>query len=119
MSPGLAIAIAIIRDRYSLEIQRLWADVLLMRPLNGSVSDGYSPEVKRILQFAKDLVVQIGLSIESLDTPVIELQVEREIVICLYRSNLIHLFSIYLSGSIFEKLTDRNKSKPLASSQSP
>ena len=43
-----------------------------MRPLNGAEGNGYLLEVPRILEFAKDLIIQIRFSVESLDAAVEE-----------------------------------------------
>src|SRR5229473_7679570 len=101
LSSDLVVA-AIVRtgQRDPLEIQGLRADVLLVRPLDCAEGDIYLFEIVQILQFPEDLVVQIRLSIKSLGTPIIELQVQREIIIRSYSRNLVHLAS-YWAARLF------------------
>src|SRR5713226_429170 len=91
-SSDLAIAVAIIRTTQgdSLEVQSLGADVLLVRPLDCAEGEIYLFEIAQVLQFTKDFVIQIRLGIESLDTAIIELQVQGEIVVCCHSDDFIH-----------------------------
>ena len=75
----------------ALDIQRLRADVLLMRPLNSPEGYPYLLEIIRVFQLAEDFAIEIGFDIESFDTAVAKLQIKGKVGVRAYGDHFIHV----------------------------
>src|SRR6185369_5353585 len=65
-----------VADRNALYVQRLGADILLVRPLDSAEGDTYLPEIGEVFQFSEDLVLQIGFRVEPFRCAIRELQIK-------------------------------------------